>query len=91
MVLLLLQIFLWQEQIEDYCKEEYYGYAVVGKDGTNNLGEDVEHACGLGEAKTYAERKTHDDHIALIGVQPKIPDKLLTKPSQLMAFPISVL
>ena len=65
LVLLLLQIFLWQEQIEHYCKEEYYGYAVVGKDGTNNLGEDVEHACGLGETKTYAERKTHDDHIAL--------------------------
>ena len=61
----LLQIFLWQEQIENYCKEEDYGYAVVGKDGTNNLGEDVEHACGLGETKTYAERKTHDDHIAL--------------------------
>ena len=61
----LLQIFLWQEQIEHYCKEEDYGYAVVGKDGTNNLGEDVEHACGLGETKTYAERKTHDDHIAL--------------------------
>ena len=58
-------LLLGQEQIEHYCQQEYHSHTVVGKYRTHNLGEDVEHVCGLGETESHAQREAHDNHVAL--------------------------
>ena len=63
-VFLLFQI-LWKHEVENHSKQEDHSHAVVGKHRADNLREDVEHACSLGEAKAYTQRKAHDHHVAL--------------------------
>ena len=65
MLFLFHQILLGQYKIEYYGEEEHHCYAVFGEDCADNLGEDGEHAGGLGEAKTDAERQTYYHHVAL--------------------------
>lgn len=65
MLFLFHQILLGQYKIEYYGEEEHHCYAVFCEDGADNLGEDGEHAGGLGEAKTDAERQTYYHHVAL--------------------------
>lgn len=65
LLLLFHQILLGQYKIKYYGEEEHHCYAVFGEDGADNLREDGEHAGGLCEAKTDAERQTYYNHVAL--------------------------
>ena len=55
----------WQHEVQDNGEQEDYCHTVISKNGAHNLREDVEHTCCRCETETYAERKTHDNHVAL--------------------------
>lgn len=56
---------LWQKEIENDRKQEHHSHAVVSKHGADDVGEYVEHACGLCETESHREGKADDDGVAL--------------------------
>ena len=58
-------LLLWQHEVEDNGDEEDEGNAVLGEDGADELGEDVEDGWHGGEAEANGKRETDDDHVAL--------------------------